>query len=311
MVSGSCVFSASSPPCGMLNGLWLKSTCPVSSFSSNIGKSVIQQNRNAPVSPRLSSSASRVRTAPANLAAVSTLPATKNTASPAARPQVGADRLGAVGFQVARDRPLRAVRLVDDVAQPAGALGPRPVVQLVEEAARLRRGTRRRDRAHHPARGGDAREQTEARAGEVLRHIADPQRIAQVRLVGAVFQHRRVVRDAAERQRVHRAALGEFLEHAGDHRFDRGEHVLLRHVAHLEVELVELARRAVGARGLVAEARRDLEVAVEARHHRQLLELLRRLRQRVELARDAAAPAPGSRARPRGCPRSGSASGTR
>ena len=71
----------------MLNGLWLKSTFPVSSFSSNIGKSVIQQKRNAPVSPRSSSSASRVRTAPANFAAVSTLPATKNTASPAARPQ--------------------------------------------------------------------------------------------------------------------------------------------------------------------------------------------------------------------------------
>ena len=50
MVSGSCVFSASSPPCGMLNGLWLKSTCPVSSFSSYIGKSVIQQKRNAPFS---------------------------------------------------------------------------------------------------------------------------------------------------------------------------------------------------------------------------------------------------------------------
>ena len=53
---------------------------------------------------------------------------------------------------------------------------------------------------------------------------------------------------------------------------------------HLDVELVELARRAVGARVLVAEAGRDLEVAVEARHHQQLLELLRRLRQRVELA---------------------------
>ena len=53
---------------------------------------------------------------------------------------------------------------------------------------------------------------------------------------------------------------------------------------HLDVELVELARRAVGAGVLVAEARRDLEVAVEARHHQQLLELLRRLRQRVELA---------------------------
>jgi uncharacterized protein with PIN domain len=51
------------------------------------------------------------------------------------------------------------------------------------------------------------------------------------------------------------------------------------------IELVEFARRAVGARVFVAEAGRDLEVAVEARHHQQLLELLRRLRQRVELAR--------------------------
>ena len=46
---------------------------------------------------------------------------------------------------------------------------------------------------------------------------------------------------------------------------DDGEDLVLRRVGHLDVELVELARRAVGARGLVAEARRDLEVAVEAR----------------------------------------------
>ena len=58
---------------------------------------------------------------------------------------------------------------------------------------------------------------------------------------------------------------------------------------HLDVELVELAGRPVGARVLVAEAGRDLEVAIEARHHQQLLELLRRLRQRVELARVQAA----------------------
>ena len=69
-----------------------------------------------------------------------------------------------------------------------------------------------------------------------------------------------------------------------EHRLDRLEHVLLGDEAHLEVELVELAGRAVGARVLVAEARRDLEIAVEARDHQQLLELLRRLRQRVELA---------------------------
>ena len=78
--------------------------------------------------------------------------------------------------------------------------------------------------------------------------------------------------------------LAEFLEHARDHRLHGREHVVLRDEAHLEVELVELARQTVGARVLVAEAGRDLEIAVEARHHQQLLVLLRRLRQRVELA---------------------------
>ncbi len=50
-----------------------------------------------------------------------------------------------------------------------------------------------------------------------------------------------------------------------------------------------MLRLAVGAQVLVAQAVGDLEVALEAGHHQQLLELLRRLRQRVELARlDAA-----------------------
>ena len=78
---------------------------------------------------------------------------------------------------------------------------------------------------------------------------------------------------------------GELLEHARQHRLDRGEHVVLGDEAHLEVELVEFAWRAVGARVLVAKAGRDLEIAVEARDHDQLLEHLRRLRERVELAR--------------------------
>ena len=84
--------------------------------------------------------------------------------------------------------------------------------------------------------------------------------------------------------RRHRLAAAELLEHAAHHRLDRVEHVLLGDEAHLEIELVELAGRAVGARVLVAEAGRDLEIAVEARHHDELLELLRRLRQRVELS---------------------------
>ena len=91
----------------------------------------------------------------------------------------------------------------------------------------------------------------------------------------------------------------ELLEHAAHDRLDGREHVLLLDEAHLQVELVELAGRTVGARVLVAEAGRDLEVAVEARDHDQLLELLRRLRQGVELARMHARGHQDSRARPR------------
>ena len=115
--------------------------------------------------------------------------------------------------------------------------------------------------------------------GDVL-HL---DRVAQVGLVAAVFLQgfgKRNPRPAF----CHRLALGELLEHAGDDGLHRREHVFLLDKAHLDVELIELARQAVGARVLVAEARRDLEIAVEARHHQQLLVLLRRLRQRVEFA---------------------------
>ena len=117
----------------------------------------------------------------------------------------------------------------------------------------------------------------------MLGHVLHLDRVAQVRLVGAVFPHRLGVRDAREFRR-HRLAVAELLEQAAHDRLDGVEHVFLGDEAHLQIELIELARRAVGAGVLVAEAGRDLEVAVEARDHDQLLELLRRLRQRVEFS---------------------------
>ena len=63
-----------------------------------------------------------------------------------------------------------------------------------------------------------------------------------------------------------------------DHALD----VVLDDEGHLEVDLRELGL-AVEAQVLVAEAAHDLEVAVEARDHEQLLEELRRLGERVEL----------------------------
>ena len=92
-------------------------------------------------------------------------------------------------------------------------------------------------------------------------------RVAQIRLVRAVFQHRLGIGDQRERRLRDRLALAEFLEHAAQHRLDGSEDIFLRDEAHLHIELIELAGAAVGARVLVAETRRDLEIAVEARHH--------------------------------------------
>ena len=72
--------------------------------------------------------------------------------------------------------------------------------------------------------------------------------------------------------------------HSADHQLlDDVLHVLLDDEAHLEVDLRELGL-AVEAQVLVAEAAHDLEVAIDARDHEQLLEDLRRLGERVELA---------------------------
>ena len=176
--------------------------------------------------------------------------------------------------------------LEDHVTQPRRALALRPVVELVEERARLLGRARRRNGAHDAAGLDDVLERVEGHvvAREDLGHVGDADGIAQVRLVDAEFEHRLPVRDHRKLLR-HRLAAAEFLEHAAQHRLDRREHVLLGDEAHFDIELVELAGAAVGARVLVAKARRDLEIAVETGDHDELLELLGRLRQRVELAR--------------------------
>jgi hypothetical protein len=142
----------------------------------------------------------------------------------------------------------------------------------------------RRDGADEPAAFDDLREQAEAAAAEALADVSDDQGIAEVGLVVAILQHGLAIRDAREGAFGDRAAVGEFAEHAGQYRLDRVEHVVLCDEAHLEVELVEFAGAAVGAGVLVAEAGGDLEIAVEAGDHQQLLEHLRRLGERIEFA---------------------------
>ena len=100
----------------------------------------------------------------------------------------------------------------------------------------------------------------------MLGDVLHQDRIAQIRLVAAVFTQRL-------RERNSRPVLGDgfslrkLLEHAGDHRLDACKNILLLDKTHLEIELVELAGQAVGARVFVAKTRRDLEITVEAGHH--------------------------------------------
>ena len=126
-------------------------------------------------------------------------------------------------------------------------------------------------------------EQPERRFREGPGEVLDFEPEAQVRFVGAEAQHGLGVGDTRERRRGHFPAA-ELPEEAGKELLDHGEDVLLLDEGHLQVELVEFSGRAVGAGVLVAEAGRDLEVAVEAGNHQHLLELLRRLRQGVEAA---------------------------
>ena len=113
--------------------------------------------------------------------------------------------------------------------------------------------------------------------GEVDELHAEPR----VGLVGAEPLHRvepRHPRDDFGR------LVGSRGARRGEHRERHGlEHVFLIGEAHLDVELHEL-ELAVGAQVFVAEAARDLEVAIEPADHQQLLEQLRALGQRVERA---------------------------
>ncbi len=84
-----------------------------------------------------------------------------------------------------------------------------------------------------------------------------------------------------------RPRAGQFLADGGKHRrvqpLGEVEDVLAGDKAHLKVNLREL-RLPVGAHVLIAQAPGDLKVPVAAGDHQQLLEDLRRLRERVEVA---------------------------
>ena len=136
--------------------------------------------------------------------------------------------------------------------------------------------------AHHSAGIQRLPENLEVGAREDRRQLLDLQLVSKIRLVHAVSKHRVRVGDTADGCRHGHAK--HLLPDVGKAAFYDVEHVILGDEGHLEIELGEL-RLAVGALVLVPVAAHDLEVAVHAGNHQELLVELRRLRQRVDVAR--------------------------
>ncbi len=182
-----------------------------------------------------------------------------------------------------RDRRLpRAVGHDPHPRQAARAeLLARKGLEAVDLAAAEGVGVVDRQALHDAAFVDRAAEGPEAARGEDVRELDQLELDAGVGLVAAVARHRLRVRQAREGPR--QAHADHVLPRAGGELLERGEHVVDADERHLEVELREL-ELAVGAQVLVAEAARDLEVALEARDHEELLQELGRLRQGVELA---------------------------
>ncbi len=157
--------------------------------------------------------------------------------------------------------------------------------ELVQLAARVTRGARHHESADLSARFDHGPKDREPRLSERRRQIADLHAAPEVWLVRAVLRDGFGIGHAQERPR--RLTSDEAHEPLHE-RLDRRKHQILGRERHLEVDLREL-RLAVGPEILVAEALDDLEVAIEPRDHEDLLEDLRRLRQRVELTRMHAA----------------------
>src|SRR5436190_6065308 len=129
------------------------------------------------------------------------------------------------------------------------------------------------------------RRDRELRFSKTIGRIEELELVAEIGPVRSVALHRLGVRHLLERSRHRDTNLTpQRSQQAFGQRYD----IALRDERRLDVYLREL-RLAVNSQVLIPEAARDLEIAIEARDHEQLLVQLRRLRQRVEFARVNAA----------------------
>ena len=171
----------------------------------------------------------------------------------------------------------------DEVDEALRAVALGEIGQLVELLARVVADARRHDAEDGPAGRDRLGEDAEVDLADRIGQVGELHAEADVGLVGSVSVHG--LREGQPREGlVQQRPIGKhLLRDAGDDALDGRDDVLLGHEAHLDVDLGVL-RLAVAAQVLVAVGVGELVVAVVAGDHQQLLELLRRLRQRVELA---------------------------
>ena len=143
-------------------------------------------------------------------------------------------------------------------------------------------GTARDAQRHHAPIGlaGRAGEDLELHLAHHVGQLGQLELDPQVGLVRPVQPHRIGVLHHRKGGQLHADGV---LEGAADHALKHRPDLFLLQERGLDVDLREL-RLTIGAQVFVAEALGDLVVAVEAGHHQQLLEQLRALRQREELA---------------------------
>ena len=174
-----------------------------------------------------------------------------------------------------------AVLAEGDPSQALGAERRGDLGELVDLRTRPGAGALGVDGLDHMTlRVGGAGEHLEGGGGEHIGQVDELHAIAGVGLVRTVGVHGVPVGNAAQR-RGHLDAHTR--KGVGEHVLELRHDVILLDKAHLDVHLRELGL-AVGAQVLVTEALGNLVVALDAAHHEQLLEELRRLRKGIEVA---------------------------
>src|SRR3972149_1135149 len=128
--------------------------------------------------------------------------------------------------------------------------------------------------------GEGVREGAKGGAPEQVAHLHEEHLESNIRLIKTVPRHRLVIPQA--REGPVKLDTPHLTQDGRDHLLRHGHDVLPVYERHLDVDLGEL-RLPVGPQVFVPKALHDLEIAIEAGHHQELLEDLGRLGQREEV----------------------------